>query len=439
MPILNLLCEEIETGNQKQFWYNNQTKEIFDYPVDDPHTIEDVDLSTKSKEGPFSRIKIQLGLSCNYECSYCSQRFVERAEETSKADIDEFLTKFDKLSLSKTPRIEFWGGEPLVYWKTLKPLAESIRARVPTATFMIITNGSLLTPEIVLWLHELDFAVAISHDGPAQSFRGPDPFDDNFDNIKMLVDLFLPKGKMSFNVMLHKGNTSRIAAINWFKDRFPEHQIQLSEMGLIDAYDDDGLDLLSLSRTDHFNIRRQLWSEMRFSKAVLESCSNQAMAAIGQVKGTPVTGQKCGMDRPDIIAVDLKGNINTCQNVSSVAIAPNGKSHKIGHLDDIQSTRIESATHWTKRPHCRTCPVLAFCSGSCMFLEGDNWYASCAGSFSDKITQLAISVETRTGYVPVRILDESLPLERQDIWGSIFDWDNIPEQPKKKVIPIKAA
>ena len=47
----------------------------------------------KSKK--VSTLKIQLGLSCNYSCEYCSQRYVERAEETSFADIDDFLQKIN--------------------------------------------------------------------------------------------------------------------------------------------------------------------------------------------------------------------------------------------------------------------------------------------------------------------------------------------------------
>jgi uncharacterized protein len=39
----------------------------------------------------------------------------------------------------------------------------------------VITNGSILSDEIIDWLMMLDFAVAISHDGPGQSVRGPDP------------------------------------------------------------------------------------------------------------------------------------------------------------------------------------------------------------------------------------------------------------------------
>jgi hypothetical protein len=94
------------------------------------------------------------------------------------------LAKLDNLEFSeeKGLKIEFWGGEPFVYWKTFKPLAEAIAKKFSEwkqpPKFSVITNGSLLTEDICAWLYAMGFSVAISHDGPGQYVRGPDPFDD---------------------------------------------------------------------------------------------------------------------------------------------------------------------------------------------------------------------------------------------------------------------
>ena len=143
----------------------------------------------KSKE--ITHLKIQLGLSCNYSCDYCSQKFVERAVETNKKDIDAFMEKLEALEFKEESGliVEFWGGEPLVYWKTLKPLAEAIQEKFSSwetrPKFSIITNGSILTEEIIDWLMMMDFAISISHDGPGQFVRGPDPLDDPEANKKI--------------------------------------------------------------------------------------------------------------------------------------------------------------------------------------------------------------------------------------------------------------
>ena len=80
---------------------------------------------SKDDPAPKSRqvrvLKIQLGLSCNYSCDYCSQRFIERPKETSKKDIDDFMAKMENLTFDEEQglKIEMWGGEPFVYWKTM--------------------------------------------------------------------------------------------------------------------------------------------------------------------------------------------------------------------------------------------------------------------------------------------------------------------------------
>ncbi|MFV1309892.1 radical SAM protein, partial [Klebsiella pneumoniae] len=124
-------------------------------------------------------IKIQLGLSCNFECEYCSQRFVPRAEETNPDYVDDFVNNMDSWYKGDgDAEFEFWGGEPFVYWKTFKPLAERIKDKYPNSKLSVITNGSLLDKEKNEWLDTLGFQVSISHDGPGQWVRGPDPLDD---------------------------------------------------------------------------------------------------------------------------------------------------------------------------------------------------------------------------------------------------------------------
>jgi uncharacterized protein len=136
-----------------------------------------------SQEAPLRKtspriLKISLGLSCNYACEYCSQRFVSRNVETNPDDVNGFLESLDTWVRNPPDAIEFWGGEPLVYIKTLRPLAQALREKFPVARFSVITNGSLLSPDINQWLDDLGFTVSISHDGPGQHVRGPDPLDD---------------------------------------------------------------------------------------------------------------------------------------------------------------------------------------------------------------------------------------------------------------------
>ena len=122
------------------------------------------------------------------------------------------------------------------------------------------------------------------------------------------------------------------------------------------------------------------------------------------------------MDKTDSIAVDLRGNVLTCQNVSAASNAPNGQPHRIGHVSDLASVKLNTATHWSKREDCPSCPMLQICQGSCMFLEGPLWDRSCDNAFSDAVPIFAAGIEFLTGLVPFHIEGE-LRDDRKDIFG----------------------
>jgi uncharacterized protein len=108
-------------------------------------------------------------------------------------------------------------------------------------------------------------------------------------------------------------------------------------------------------------------------------------------------GQKCGMDSPDAIAVDLRGNVMTCQNTDAKG------AHKIGHVADFDAIALDTATHFAFRPECMACPVVQLCKGSCMFLEGDFFAQSCANEFAFNMGIMMAAVWHLTGMVVVRI------------------------------------
>ena len=142
-------------GDERVFLYDNMASTLVDEATG-KSVVSTVNhkhypaVFATSKHTPSNKrspkvLKISLGLSCNYECEYCSQRFVPRAAETSPGVVEEFVSNLDQWVKQPPSRVEFWGGEPLVYIKTLRPLAEALREKYPEAVFSIITNGSLLT------------------------------------------------------------------------------------------------------------------------------------------------------------------------------------------------------------------------------------------------------------------------------------------------------
>lgn len=419
-----------ENAELARFHYDNATSELTresgEPVVQAVEVAERADAPAVSRQTPLGKtsprvLKISLGLSCNYACEYCSQRFVARNDETNSDDVTGFMKSLDSWVLSPPEAIEFWGGEPLVYIKTLRPLAEALRLQFPQARFSVITNGSLLNPQINQWLDELGFTVSISHDGPGQHVRGPDPLDDPLAR-QAILELYrrlAPQGRFSFNAMVNRSNQSRAAIQAFFAELTGDPDVMIGEGGFVDAYDDGGR-ALSLKPDEFHAFRRLAFQEIRQGKAGrISSVRDRTMSFVNSLRfKRPASslGQKCGMDRSDSIAVDLKGNVLTCQNVSAAAAAPNGESHRIGHTSQMQDVALKTATHWSHRQECPGCPVLQICKGACMFLEGPLWDVSCDNAYSDALPIFAAGIEFLTGLVPVYIEGE-LREERKDIFG----------------------
>jgi uncharacterized protein len=447
-------------GDRKIFFYDNEkniltteTGEVFEYPDAKPqegltpYIPFNKDLPLK-KSRSLKTVKIQLGLSCNYTCDYCSQKFVERPKETNPKDIEDFMTMFNNLEFDPKIglRVELWGGEPLVYWKTLKPLAEAIADKFsdwPTPPqFSMITNGSLLTEEICAWLYSMGFSVSISHDGPGQAVRGPDPFDDPVkkETILNFYEIMKPHNRISFNAMMNSKNTSRKAIYDWFVELTGDPYVPLGEGAFVDAYDEDGLESSLNTKKEHFDYRLQSFADIFMThgqigfQGILQKIDDFTETVLSHKEATYL-GQKCGMDDEHTVAFDLRGNVVTCQNVSALEIGKNGESHLGGSITDIENVEIKTATHWSNRLECPKCPVLHICKGACMFLDGEYWTKSCDNAFSDAIPLFVLSLEKITeGYKVYYINNSELPPERKDIFGWNLKHE---DDPKKKIIPIK--
>jgi uncharacterized protein len=456
MAIFKIRAMKPDTKEEKIIVYNSSVSTLKWEDSSDiipkVKTQPDVEVPAKLEKGKknLKTVKIQLGLSCNFECEYCCQRFVPKAEETNSDYIEDFIktmpTWFEggEDGLGYNSAIEYWGGEPFVYWKTLKPLVEAISLKYPNATHSIITNGSLMDREKINWIEKYNIQISISHDGPGQYVRGPDPLD----NPKFIIELFkklAPKGKISFNAMINSKNISRAKISDFFEnfilknvgDNYLKY-LMIGEGGFIDAYDEDAKKN-SLNNIDQdFDFRHLSYHELRDDKAKLFITIRQKidffLKTIHDGTRLESVSQKCEMDKSSEIAVDLRGNVLTCQNVSAISSNPSGVSHLLGNVNDLDSVIIKSGTHWSDRDECPQCPVIHICKGACLFLTGDLWETSCNNAFSDNISIFANAIEMLTGYVPIYI-DGPQREDRKDIFWLVNGKPKDMKKPKK-VIPI---
>lgn len=404
------LVLEDQEGTTRSLFYDPHTSELTHDGVpliedtgktwSEANRVSPLDPGTKLRNP--NNLKIQLGLKCNYACSYCVQAsHINDASHTNIADAKVFIKNLDKWLEGKPKEIEFWGGEPMLYWKKIKYLLEELEKRWEEhPRYTIITNGSLLNQEIIDMIDKYDINVGVSHDGPGQHIRGPDPFDDpeRMEWIKKLYDLRAPKGMMSFNSVITAENYDIDKIIDFFIERFGEN-CPVNFEGIVNSYEgEDGTAaLVPFSKEQYQDFVNKLSKSMIYGTAYRSSHFQQKVNGfINSLKyrrPSSALGQKCGMDRADNIAVDLLGNVMTCQNVGAKG------DHRLGHVYSFDKIKLTTSWHWSYREECSNCPVLQLCKGSCMFVEGKNWYLSCNNEYYYNTAILAGAMFIITGMI----------------------------------------
>ena len=399
------LTLEARDGSRHSVRYNPHTSECEGLPLPvEPGIFAPVPRVAKDKPLGKSRaprvLKIQLGLSCNYACSYCSQAFqIADATVSKLADVEHFLTQLDSWITDAPEKIELWGGEPFVYWAKLKRLIPALAERFPAVRFLILTNGSLLDREKLDLIHRYDIDIGLSHDGPGQDQRGPDPLENPEQRRWIEALLAERQGHVSINAVLTAQNYDLAAIKAWFQERLGP-DVPLSLEGVVNVY--DVATLLGPGRFEEAGLhalRRSVFESLVTDPQAfgLDKRVRDFLTSLKTRRPISALGQKCGMDRPEHIAVDLQGNVMTCQNTGAKGV------HKIGHVAEFDAIALDTATHFAFREECMACPVVQLCKGSCMFLEGEFFTQSCANEFAFNMGVVMAVVWHLTGMVVVGV------------------------------------
>lgn len=168
--------------------------------IDSLISVENLEVQCKCKDNDdaWHSLHIIPTASCNFGCDYC---FVLKDKEHRECDgiiHDDILYKgidfFFKDNQSENVIVTFYGGEPLlapdVIYKSVNYIENTLGKRISKK---IITNGTLVTPEIAEYLAEHEFDVNVSLDGGREAqnaFRkykdGSSSYDDVVDGIETL-------------------------------------------------------------------------------------------------------------------------------------------------------------------------------------------------------------------------------------------------------------
>ena len=102
---------------------------------------------------PLKRLLLKLGTKCNLSCPHCHQVMKSFSEHPR---LIEWIKE------QGFARITFSGGEPLMYFDTIKRIMEAVGKKT---LYRMMSNGTLLTKEIAEFFDGYRVSYAVSYDG----------------------------------------------------------------------------------------------------------------------------------------------------------------------------------------------------------------------------------------------------------------------------------
>jgi uncharacterized protein len=290
--------------------------------------------------------------------------------ETASKSLDFFSNQIRRNSLrfNEKKSIIFYGGEPLINVSVLRYILDKIReyqelSYLPeNLDLSIITNGSLITEEIVRLLKHHKVSISISVDGGEFSTNANRRFvnlQPTYEYIKRGIDIckqhYLP---VSLSVTLSEESLANPEKL--MEALLSEHCVDSLGFNMLytDSHYNVGKDYDSLASAfiiDAFKVFRQ--------KNIAE---DRILRKVDAFTKSEVYFFDCAATGGNQIIIAPDGAIGICHGFL------NSRDFFITDVDDVSFDPAISSTflEWNKRTpinmtECQECPALGICGGGC--------------------------------------------------------------------------
>ncbi len=305
-------------------------------------------------------------LFCNFSCKYC---FQDKKPTYMKETVAETLIKYLANRLKDGVRelhVTWYGGEPLLprAYNIIKRLSQKFgdlcKKHNASYSFGLVTNGSLLTKEIVTELKKNRCTwVQITLDGPPEvhnqrrPFRnGKGSFDNIINNLKKIKHL-LPV-RIRINVDRQNYQTC-LPLLNILEKEGLKRYLSVY-FAPVEAYTQICQDV------NHFCFVRKEFSKIQLN--LYQQALDQGFNIIPFPVSIPTA---CGAECLSSLLIEPDGYIQKCWNTIGMP------DEAVGHLIDKElNKKLEpNLIKWLdwdvfKEKKCLRCKILPICMGSCL-------------------------------------------------------------------------
>ena len=339
--------------------------ELFAPDMDVPPTFQSI--------GVVKSLCLMVAQDCNLRCKYCfgaggsyGKRGIMTAE-VGKAAVD-FIIK--NSGLRKHCEIDFFGGEPLINFRTVKAVTEYVRRReVETGKIFkltLTTNGVSLDDDKISWLNENNISLVLSldgrqkvHDEMRPDLNGRGSYDKVLKNFQKTVqsrgdDNYYLRGTYTHKNLDFASDVESMLGAGF--DVLSIEPVVLKDSPLALTEKDLPRIFKEYDRLSEMYLERRRAGKGFFFFHFNVDLSN------GPCVAKRLAG--CGAGH-EYFAVAENGDLYPCHQFVG------REKYKLG---DVFNGVEESARHWTKyfreshvlnKPKCRECWAKYFCSGGC--------------------------------------------------------------------------
>lgn len=262
-----------------------------------------------------SDVFIMLGASCNMTCRHCVQTPIKNTLKLSPCgntvseDVISFISKWSKLpwKYARKRRIYFWGGEPLLYWQSIKEMITRFNIICSdNIEYNVYSNGLLLNDEIVDFCNTNNVHFTMSYDAPnPTAVRNTYP-DDN------KCSLFMKLNYRTVNTVFCALNKDMVSAFSFLEDKFPNTLVTCGFINVLSEMPEDiwkfkqgdvrkaVLELFEVAKGGNYNA--QMWFNTKFARMNFD---------IYEFETLPFPPCRPGLGS---LSLNIKGNIFRCHN-----------------------------------------------------------------------------------------------------------------------------
>lgn len=299
------------------------------------------------------KVFLMLGSACNFKCRYCIQNNVNYKPLKIKTDVLDKVKETASVKAAAGERLLVmpWGGEPLLYIKEIKQIVEYLGDSVD---YSIVTNGSLLTEEIVEFFNENNIKFVLSCDGRNTVKTRLNNMLEN----ERFLELYKQLKHKSVDCVVSAYTQDIYDVWEYFNSIDPQLQVSFE---FLQCTWDMPADIYNFDVRAFKETMKRIAGEAK--DGLLSGVMNKQWFFIELMVRRIMANKK--LDIPNCgqivvnMNVDTEGNVYACHNISE----------KIGTIEDFHCELVEKYKQWLSekdwRGDCRECQYVYFCNGDC--------------------------------------------------------------------------